>query len=210
MAVCPRRRASRGFSHPRDGRSEMTADLEALVVAAYVFADEYPGPDARPGWMGAGDRRRVHRSRRLPGGDGNLLGSPVPRPGGEGPARLVSASPLPVAVQPTSTRARLSDRRRAAAARAHSSTRFLPRASAASPLRGTHSHAPAGTNVRRHRTRGRGVVLEHRSVERAGTNYPPDTDSRPSSMAKGGVCVPSSIDNGDSLRSGRDPCSRSA
>jgi hypothetical protein len=30
---------------------EMTPDLEALVVAAYVFADEYPVP-ARPGPAG--------------------------------------------------------------------------------------------------------------------------------------------------------------
>src|SRR5439155_27361817 len=33
---------------PSRWRLEMTADLEALVVAAYVFADEYPVP-ARPG-----------------------------------------------------------------------------------------------------------------------------------------------------------------
>ena len=75
----------------------MTADLEALVVAAYVFADEYPVA-ARPGRpaavtdaelvavavcqaaMGISSDRTVPRSRRLP------------------PARLVSASPLAVAV----------------------------------------------------------------------------------------------------------------
>ena len=69
----------------------MTPDLEALVVAAYVFADEYPVP-ARPGPVAKIVGRGAGRARGLSGGDGDQLRSAVPRAGRLPAAGLVSAS----------------------------------------------------------------------------------------------------------------------
>ena len=91
-------------------------DLEALVVAAYVFADEYRGP-CSGGPAGAGQRRGAGRARGLSGGDRDQLRPAVPRPGRAGVAGLVSASARPVAVQPPLAGAGRADLDRAAAAR---------------------------------------------------------------------------------------------
>ena len=65
----------------------MTADLETLVVAAYVFACEL---GASRGQAAAGQRRGADRARYLPGGDGDLLRSAV-----SGHRRQVVARVLP-------------------------------------------------------------------------------------------------------------------
>ena len=74
-------------------------DLEALVVAAYVFADEYPVP-ARAGRPALIERRGTGRARGLSSGDRDQLRPAVPRPGRAGAAGLVSALAGAVAVQP--------------------------------------------------------------------------------------------------------------
>jgi hypothetical protein len=76
----------------------MTASLETLVIAAYVFADSLSITSQRARWK---DHRRgadLAGGRR--GGDPALLGPPVPRGGRQAVARVPSAPARPDPVQP--------------------------------------------------------------------------------------------------------------
>lgn len=109
-------RAKEGFQTcPSRWRLEMTTDLEALVVADYVFADEYavPARPGRPSKVGDAELVALAACQAAMGisSDRQFLGL-VERvlPG------WFPASTRPVAVQPAAAPARRATRERAAAA----------------------------------------------------------------------------------------------
>jgi hypothetical protein len=94
----------------------MTTDPEALVIAGYVFADEYPVP-ARPGRPAKVSDAELVAVAVCQVAMGISSDRPFLGARRAGAARLVSAPARAVAVQPAPAPARRAARRRAAAAR---------------------------------------------------------------------------------------------
>ena len=94
---------------------EMTASLETLVVAAYVFATSVAIP--RPGPEGLITDHELIALAARPGGNRDLLGPPVPGRDRSAVAGLVSTPARPDAVQPPAQAAGAVDRDRATAGR---------------------------------------------------------------------------------------------